>query len=111
MPLLEKTERLMARHGGKTVFFGRFITVLRFTAAWMAGLGRMEWWRFFFWNAFGGIVWATAVGLVAYYAGRAAADAINQYGLYAGIGLVVVIAVGVVGIHFWRKRMFAENPE
>ena len=55
-------ERLMQRHGGKTVFFGRFIAILRFTAAWVAGLGRMPWWRFLFWNAAGGIVWATAVG-------------------------------------------------
>ena len=63
----------MQRHGAKTVFFGRFIAILRFTAAWVAGLGRMPWWRFLFWNAAGGIVWATAVGLVAYYGGQAAA--------------------------------------
>ena len=52
--------------------------VLRFTAAWVGGIARMHWWRFLFWNAAGGICWATAVGLVAYYAGRAAADAIQR---------------------------------
>ena len=74
----------MQRHGGKTVFFGRFVAILRFTAAWVAGLGRMPWWRFLFWNATGGIVWATAVALVAYYGGKAAADAIARYGLVRG---------------------------
>ena len=78
----------MQRHGGKTVFFGRFVAILRFTAAWVAGLGRMPWWRFLFWNAAGGIVWATAVGLVAYYGGKAAADAIERYGLFAAGGIV-----------------------
>ena len=45
----------------------------------------MSWWRFFFWNALGGIVWATAVGLLAYYAGRAVADTVARYGVYGGI--------------------------
>src|SRR2546430_1677400 len=50
---LPRAEKIMERHGGKTVFFGRFIAFLRFSAAWLAGLGRMKWWRFFFWNATG----------------------------------------------------------
>ena len=52
---LPEAERLMAKHGGKVVFFGRFISILRFTAAWAAGIARMPWWRFLFWNAAGGI--------------------------------------------------------
>ena len=68
----------MQRHGGKTVFFGRFVAILRFTAAWVAGLGRMPWWRSSSGTPPAGIVWATAVGLVAYYGGKAAADAIAQ---------------------------------
>lgn len=92
--VLPRTERLMQRHGGKMVFFGRFIAVLRFTAAWVAGLARMEWWRFLFWNAAGGIAWATTVGLVAYYGGRAAAHAIARYGTLAVVGVAVLALVG-----------------
>ena len=95
----------MARHGGKTVFFGRFIAVLRFTAAWVAGLGRMPWWKFLFWNAAGGIVWATAVGLVAYYGGKAAADAIQRYGLFAAAGVVVLLVLAWVAVHFGKSRL------
>jgi membrane protein DedA with SNARE-associated domain len=109
--ILPPAERFFEKHGAKAVFFGRFVSILRVTAAWLAGISHMPWWRFLFWNAVGGIIWATAFGIVAYYAGRAAADAINEYGLYAGAGLIVVIAVAVVGVHFWRKRMFAENPD
>jgi membrane protein DedA with SNARE-associated domain len=100
---LPAAERLMEKHGGKTVFFGRFITVLRYTAAWVAGIGRMEWWRFLFWNAAGGICWATAVGLVAYYAGNAAADAIQRYGIYAAGGIAAAVVIGFFATHYGKK--------
>ena len=103
--VLPRVERIMRRHGGKTVFFGRFIAILRFTAAWVAGLGRMDWWRFLFWNAVGGIVWATVVGLVAFYGGRAAADAIQRYGAYAAIGIAVLVVVAWVVLHAARRRL------
>ena len=103
--VLPGAERLMRRHGGKTVFFGRFVTVLRYTAAWIAGLGRMPWWKFLFWNAAGGILWATAVGLLAYYAGRAAADALQRYGLFAAAGIAAAIVLGLLAVHFGRRRL------
>src|SRR6202795_4584793 len=61
--VLPRAESLMARHGGKTVFFGRFVSILRYTVAWVAGLARMPWWRFLFWNAAGGIRWANVGGV------------------------------------------------
>ena len=70
---LPRAERFFAKHGGKAVFFGRFVAVLRVTAAWVAGLSHMHWWRFFFWNAAGAIIWATSVSLISYYLGDAAA--------------------------------------
>jgi membrane protein DedA with SNARE-associated domain len=100
--VLSRTERLMERHGGKTVFFGRFVTVLRYTAAWIAGLGRMPWWKFLFWNALGGICWSTAVGLIAYYSGRAAGNAIQRYGLYAAVAIVAVLLLSWLFVRFGR---------
>jgi membrane protein DedA with SNARE-associated domain len=105
--VLPRAERLMERHGGKTVFLGRFVSILRYTVAWIAGLSRMEWWRFLFWNAAGGIAWATAVGLVAYYAGRAAADAIQRYGLYAALAVAVGLVLGWIVLR--RARRSAEG--
>lgn len=93
------------RHGAKTIFLARFFSVLRVTAAWLAGVSRMRWWRFFFWNAAGGICWAVLVGLVAYYVGQAAADAIAHYGLLAGVAVVAAAALSVLGLHLWRKRL------
>ena len=103
--VLPRAEALMDRHGGKTVFLGRFVSVLRYTVAWVAGLSRMHWWRFLFWNAAGGIAWATAVGLTSYYAGQAAADAIQRYGLYAGAAVVVAVIAVWLGLRYARRRV------
>jgi membrane protein DedA with SNARE-associated domain len=105
---LPPAERFFAKHGGKTVFVGRFIAFLRITSAWLAGISHMPWGRFLLWNAAGGIVWATAVGLVAYQFGKAAADAISRYGFYAVVALGVLGAVVLLGVHLWRKRMLAD---
>jgi membrane protein DedA with SNARE-associated domain len=103
--VLPRVERLMERHGGKTVFFGRFVAVLRVGAATVAGLAHMPWWRFLFWNASGGIVWATSVGLAAYYGGHAVADGIQKYGLYAAGGIVVLLVAGWFVLHVVKRRV------
>src|SRR5437763_7007128 len=102
--LVPAGERFFTRHGGKAVFLARFFGGLRVTGAWMAGITRMSWWRFFGWNAAGGIVWALGVGLIAYYAGKAAADAIARYGVYGGIVVAVVLVLVLAVLHFWRRR-------
>ncbi len=102
---LPPSERFFAKHGPKTVFFGRFIAVLRVTAAWLAGLSHMQWWRFFAWNAAGGIIWATGVSLLAYWAGQAVAEAVGKYGLYAVIVLLVLGGLAFFAVRAWRKRM------
>jgi membrane protein DedA with SNARE-associated domain len=103
--VLPRAERFFEKHGGKAIFLARFSAGVRVAGAWIAGFARMPWWRFFAWNAAGGIVWASTVGLISYYFGAAAADAIARYGLI-GAGIVVGgILLVVGGMYFWRKRM------
>ena len=90
---------LFLRHGGKVVFFGRFVAVLRVLAALLAGVNRMEWHRFLFANAAGAILWAGAVGFAAYLFGRAILDV----GKPIGIGLVA-ICVAVIIAAIWVVR-------
>jgi membrane-associated protein len=104
---LPPSERFFAKHGAKAVFFGRFIAVLRVTAAWLAGLSHMQWWRFFVWNATGGIIWATGVSLLAYWAGKAVAEAVGKYGLYAVVALLVLGVIGFFALRLWHKRTVA----
>ncbi|MDX6491734.1 MAG: hypothetical protein QOD43_1979 [Gaiellaceae bacterium] len=109
--VLPWAEGFFHRHGAKTIFIGRFFSVLRVTAAWMAGISRMPWLKFLAWNAAGGICWAALVGLVAYYLGQAAADAISRYGLIGGSVLVVLAALALVGFHFWKKRLLRAESD
>jgi membrane protein DedA with SNARE-associated domain len=104
-PGREWSERFFKRHGAKTIFIARFVAVLRVTAAWLAGISRMHWWTFFVWNAAGGICWALLVGLIAYFFGHAAADAIGRYGLIGGLAIGALGVVALLGVHFWRKRL------
>jgi membrane protein DedA with SNARE-associated domain len=106
---LPRGERFFAKHGGAAVFLGRFVAVLRVTAAWCAGLSRMSAWRFFAWNALGGICWATLVGLLAYFVGNAAAKAIGTYGLYAAGGAIVLAAIGYVIVKRIERRVVEEE--
>jgi membrane protein DedA with SNARE-associated domain len=107
--VLPPAERFFERHGGKAVFLARFFGGVRVTGAWIAGITRMAWWRFLFWNAAGGIVWAVGVGLLAYYAGKAAADTLARYGVYAAIVGGILVVVVIAALHVWRRRVVEEN--
>jgi len=99
-------EPFFERHGPKAVFFGRFLLGLRVWASWLAGATRMHWRSFVIWNALGGIVWATAIGLIAYFLGHSASNAIQAFGLY-GLAAVVLAVVSFLLMHRRRKRASA----
>jgi membrane-associated protein len=99
-------EPFFERHGPKAVFFGRFVLGLRVWASWLAGATHMRWRSFFFWNACGGICWATGVGLVAYYLGKSAGSAIEAFGIYGLVALL--LAVGAFLVAHRRHRRHVE---
>ena len=99
-------EPFFERHGPKAVFFGRFLLGLRVWASWLAGATRMHWRSFVIWNALGGIVWATAIGLIAYFLGHSASNAIQAFGLY-GLAAVALALVSFFVMHRRRKRAHA----
>src|SRR4051795_11236382 len=86
--VLEHGEPFFARHGPKAVFLGRWVAGLRIASAWLAGMHKMPWPTFLFWNALGGILWATSVCLSIYLLGDLAEHAIEVAG-------PVAAAVGV----------------
>jgi membrane protein DedA with SNARE-associated domain len=86
------------RHGPKAVFFGRFVLGLRVWASWLAGATHMHWRSFVLWNALGGIVWASAIGLIAYFLGHSAGNAIEAFGLF-GLAAVLIAAVSGFMVH------------
>jgi membrane protein DedA with SNARE-associated domain len=88
---LKLGQYLFLRHGGKVVFFGRFVAVLRAWAAFLAGTKRMPWPRFLLFNALGGILWATLYGVGGYFLGE------NVHRLAGPLGtILLVLAVLVI---------------
>lgn len=90
---------LFDRHGGKAVFFGRFVAVLRALAGVLAGAAWMEWRRFLVFNAAGGIAWAALYGTAAYVFGDRIERLRGPFAL-----TVVVIAALVLGTVWWWLR-------
>jgi membrane protein DedA with SNARE-associated domain len=91
---------LFDRYGGRVVFFGRFLPVLRMWAAVLAGTNRMPWRRFLPLNAAGGVVWACIMGLAAYGLGSSA----EHLGAIVGAALAAVSVVAMAGFLFAMKR-------
>jgi membrane protein DedA with SNARE-associated domain len=87
-------DRFFERHGGKAVFLGRWIALVRIAAAWLAGINEMRFSHFFIWNALGGITWGITFGLAGYFGGNAAAHVIEQVGLFGAIALAVALIAG-----------------
>lgn len=96
---------LFDRHGGSVVFVGRFITVLRTYAAFLAGTNMMSWRRFLVYNAAGGIAWAALVGTGAYLLGAAAHQVGTVVTIASGVLVVVVIVAAVVYLRRHMKRL------
>jgi membrane protein DedA with SNARE-associated domain len=107
---LERGEKFFARYGDKTVFFGRFVAVLRAWAAFLAGVNRMHWRTFFIYNAAGGIVWATIYGLLGYYAGRFFHDNFTEVEHLArtiswtGAGIIAAGVIIAIIVYRVRRR-------
>ena len=91
---------LFAKHGGKIVFFGRFIAFMRVFAALLAGVNKYGWAPFLAYNAAGGIVWALVMGLGAYLFGNTMSQVSGPLGLIA----LGIAAIGIVAGFIWMRH-------
>jgi membrane protein DedA with SNARE-associated domain len=92
---------LFARYGGKVVFLGRFVPILRTYVAFLAGTSQMRWPRFLFFNAAGGVVWASAYGTAYYYFG----DTLERLQAPADIAIgAVALVLLVAGLVQLRRK-------
>ena len=94
---------LFRQHGGKIVFFGRFVSILRAYAAFLAGTSRMPWRRFLVFNAMGGIVWATLYGTAAYLFGNAVVNASRPVAIALGVIAAIVIVAALIVVRRYER--------
>jgi len=101
---LKLGQYLFLRHGGKVVFFGRFVAVLRALAGLLAGLNCMDWGRFLLFNALGAFVWAGVFGIGAYAFGETLVSALGNIGVILGIAAAAAVMAGLVVVRRYERR-------
>jgi membrane protein DedA with SNARE-associated domain len=94
---------LFLKHGGKIVFFGRFVAVLRVLVALFAGANQMSWRSFLFFNVAGAIVWAILYGVGAYYLGEKS----HFFTRYVAIGSALAAAILIATVVIFLRRQEA----
>jgi membrane protein DedA with SNARE-associated domain len=100
---IEATERFYARHGGKTVFFGRFIPVVRSVGFIVAGVSHMPWKRFLIYDIAGAIIWGVGHTMIGYALGESY-ERLERYATPFGVGLLVLLLLVFGGSKFFAAR-------
>ncbi len=103
---LARAEAFFARHGGKAVFLARFFAGFRVLGALVAGISRMHWRTFAFYNALGGAVWATAAVLVGYFLG----SSLGLVERWLGRATLLLAVLLAVAVGFLLYRRFVNSP-
>ena len=107
-PRIKLGQYLFQRHGGKIVFFGRFVALLRAFAALLAGINRLPWSRFSLFNALGALIWASVFGFGGFFLGKA----FEHYARPVGIAALIVAVIGAVAASRFmahhERRLLAE---
>jgi membrane-associated protein len=103
---LERTHQFYEKYGGKTIIIARFVPIIRTFAPFLAGIGKMSYAKFSFYNWIGGAIW---IGIIL-YAGFFFSEipiVKNNFGLV--VVAIIVISVIPVVIEVIRARLAAKQ--
>lgn len=101
------TTRFYEKHGGKTLIYAKFVPIVRTFAPFMAGVGRMNYWRFLSFNIWGGLGWVLLATLAGYNLGGIPVIRRNFEKVVLGI---VFLSIAPMLIHVLKERRAAKIP-
>ena len=106
---LVQTQGFYERHGGKTIVLARFVPIIRTFAPFVAGVGRMHYPQFLYYNVVGGLAWVLACTLAGYFFGNVPIVKKNFELVVVGIVLMSVLPVAW---EIWaaRRRKLTAKP-
>lgn len=98
---LKKTDDFYKKHGGKTIILARFVPIIRTFAPFVAGVGKMNYSTFLFYNVTGGFLWVTSLTFAGYFFGQM--QIIKDNFEFAVIGIVIISILPIL-IEFAKHK-------
>jgi membrane protein DedA with SNARE-associated domain len=108
---LQMLDLYYAKHGAKTVFFGRWVAFLRIWAALFAGAARMPWRRFLLFNALGGTIWAVSMSTLAFFFAASVHKIQATFGVVGWVLAAVVVVATIVFVVRQERRTMRRLSE
>ena len=107
----QRAQDYLKRHGGKAVFFGRFVSIARTWIAVLVGAHRLNYLQFLLYNVLGGLVWATVYGSLGYVFGSNL-PLLETWVKRVGISFsLIAIAVVIYLLYLRKKRKAAKETQ
>lgn len=103
---IKKAQDFYDKHGGKTIIIARFVPIVRTFAPIVAGVGKMEYRKFFSYNIIGGFLWTFGITYLGYFAGHAlmAAGVDIDHVILPIVALIVLASVAPPAIHILKNK-------
>ena len=102
-----QAQRFYTRYGGITIVAARFFPWIRTFAPIVAGVGKMPWYRFAFFNIFGAVMWTLSVTMLGYLIGTAAPD-VDQY-FFWGIIIIAHIFMLIILYNIFKNPLVRQR--
>ena len=96
---LDRARGFYQKYGGKTIVLARFVPIIRTFAPFVAGIGRMDYPRFVFYNVTGGIFWTSSFLLAGYY--FSGLPMVKEQFHYVVLAIIVISIMPAV-FEYWR---------
>lgn len=105
---LLEAQRFYDQYGGKTIILARFVPIVRTFAPFVAGIGKMSYFRFAIFNVVGGAVWVLIFLMAGWWFGSH--ETVQKQFHYVILGIIAVSLLPVA-IEFIRARLRGRRPE
>ena len=105
---IDKTEAFYKKYGGKAIILARFVPIVRTFAPFVAGVGKMDYQKFFFYNFIGGVSWVSLFTLAGYFFGNI--PAVKEHFTVVVLAIVVISVMPIV-IEYLKQRNTLSIPQ
>lgn len=107
---LRAAETYYKKQGAFALIMGRFIPIVRTFAPIIAGIVKLDYRKFAFYNITGAFLWISSLTLLGFFLGRSFEKEINDYLLYIIVGFILITAIPLI-ITYLKRRMVGDRGD